>query len=102
MKKNNKINMEGKIAIKLEENEYVIRENILAVVRNGHLRIYEIKEKLSQQDLRILEKNRKYGIERIENKLRKSSPLTITNGNIYYDDMVIIKAENKVAYIAIF
>lgn len=102
MKINEEINMEGKIAIGLNENRYVIRGKVLIAVMNSTLVIYELQEQLTKEEIKILNKDLSYGLKRIEVKLRESAPLTVTNGNIYYADMAVVRGGERMAYIVIF
>ncbi len=98
----NEVDLKGKIAIELSENNYVVRGKVLAAVFDGLLHVYEIKQELTRSEIKLLNNNLQYGLTRIESKLRQSAPVTVTNGKMFYADLAVVSGANGRAYLAIF
>lgn len=96
------INFKGKVAIGLEENNYVLRDNVLVAVIDGLLNVYQIKEELSRKEKELLNQNLSKGLSEIKSKVRESAPVTVTNGTTYFDDWTIVTGFNGMAYLVIF
>ena len=73
---------------------YVVRENVLCVVIDGNITMYMIKKKLSSKDLKKLDQDIEVGLKKIKGKLRSAGPIVIKAGEVFFDDVAIIKAES--------
>ncbi len=99
------VTMEGKVAVRfgdLKGSGHLLRKNVLLVVKEGVISVYNIEKPLTERERKSLDKNFKYAMKCIKNKLREGGPIMVTDGDVYYDDMALIKAEDGIAYIAIF
>lgn len=93
---------EGKIIIKLVEFKegFFIRNKVLILLRkNGMLEVCKINKPLTRKEIDLLGLDLESGLRKIQHKIRKGGPITVINGmeegSVYYDDLMIMKAEDK-------
>lgn len=96
------MNTEGKVIIKLAEfrEGFFIRNKTLILLRkNGILEVCKINKPLTRKEIDLLGKNLEFGLRKIQYKIRKGGPIAVINGmeegSVYYDDLLIMKAEGK-------
>lgn len=100
--------LKGKYIVSLEDlNKYLVLNELLITLEEGKkgeklLCIYEIKKKLTKNDLLVLDKNLKAGLKRIKTKLCENGPAAMTDGNLYYGDIMALRKEGNKAFFIIF
>lgn len=83
MKKNMQINLtEG----------YTIQGSALIIILGGVIRIYKIEKELTKKDKKALSLNPKMALLLIKDKIRAGSPVTISEGEMLIDDMLVLRA----------
>lgn len=98
----------GKFIVSLEDlNKYLVLDKLLITLEAGEkgeklLCIYEIKQKLTKKDILVLDENLELGLKRIKTKLCENGPAAMTDGNLYYGDIMAIKKEGNKAFFIIF
>lgn len=97
----------GKFIVQLADiNKFMIKDNFLIVLeerkKETMLSIYEIKKQLTSREKELLYKDLNSGLKKIEEKLRTNGPMATTNGNLFYDDMMMVRQENNKAYLIVF
>lgn len=95
--------LQGKIAIKLSEFKegFFIEKHVLVVLtKERELVVCKIKSQLTVKEKKLLEKDLKSGLRKIDSKIQKKAPITVMQGEakaaVYYDDLMIIRTENGV------
>lgn len=94
--------VEGKIVIKLaefEEGFFIRNKTLILLKENGVLLVCEIKKDLTSKEIGLLKRDLESGLIKIQDKIRIGAPIAILNemvqANVYYDDLLIMKAEDK-------
>lgn len=91
--------MKKSMQINLTEG-HTIWGNALIVILGGVIRIYKIEKELTKKERRALTLNPKMAMLLIKNKLREGGPVTINDGEMCIDDMLVLRAKNGVAEIS--
>lgn len=98
----------GKFIVSLEDlNKYLVLDKLLITLEEDEkgeklLCIYEIKQKLTKNDLLVLDKSLELGLKRIKTKLCENGPIAMTDGNLYYGNIMALKKEGNKAFFIVF
>lgn len=91
--------MKKSMQINLTEG-HTIWGNALIIIQRGIIRIYKIEKELTKKEKKALALNPKMALLLIKNKLRAGGPLTINDGEMCIDDMLVLRARNGEAEIS--
>lgn len=87
--------MKNTIEIELTEGATIQREALI-VIHKGIINIYKIQKKLTKKEKKAISLNPKMGLLLVEDKLRAGGPLTIKDGEMCIDDMLVLRARNGI------
>lgn len=85
--------MKKNIQINLTEG-YTIQRSALIIILGGVIRIYKIEKELTKKEKKAIALNLKMGLLLVEDKLRAGGPVTINEGEMLIDDMLVLRARD--------
>ena len=91
--------MKKSVEIKLTEG-HTIQGNALIIISKGVIRIYKIEKQLTKKDKKALSLHPKMALLLIKDKLRAGGPLTINDGEMCIDVMLVLRAKKGMAEIS--
>lgn len=92
--------MKKNIQINLTEG-HTIQGDALIIILKGIIRIYKIEKELTKKDKKALSLNPKMALLLIKHKLREGGPVTISDGEMVIDDMLVLRVKNGIAEISL-